>query len=58
MRLYPECIDILNRYGMPCQGCMGADTGTIEEGAIMHDVDIEKLLAELNLCRKVRTEQT
>jgi hybrid cluster-associated redox disulfide protein len=38
---------------MGCIGCMGAATETIENGAKMHDIDVEALLKELNeLCLK------
>lgn len=50
LREHPECIQVLDRHSMPCQTCMGASTGTIAEGAMMHDVDPDVLLAELIDC--------
>jgi hybrid cluster-associated redox disulfide protein len=51
LRSHPMARDIFARHGMGCIGCMGAATETIENGAKMHDIDIEALLKELNaLC--------
>jgi len=33
---------------MGCIGCMGATTETIENGAKMHDIDVDALIKELN----------
>jgi hybrid cluster-associated redox disulfide protein len=40
--------EIFERHGMGCFVCMAASAETIEEGALMHDVDIKALLSELN----------
>jgi len=50
LREHPECVEVFDRHGMPCLTCMGASTGTIEEGAMMHDVDLEKIIDELREC--------
>lgn len=51
LRSHPMARDIFAKHGMGCIGCMGAATETIENGAKMHDIDIEALLKELNaLC--------
>lgn len=50
LREYPRCIEVLDRYGMPCPKCMGASTDTVEDGAIMHGLDLNFLLKELNKC--------
>jgi hybrid cluster-associated redox disulfide protein len=54
LREHPECTQVFERHGMPCQTCMGASTGTIAEGAMMHDVDPDVLLAELIDCCRGR----
>ncbi len=46
----PNASQIFEAYGLACETCMGASVETIEEGAIMHGVDLEALLAELNAC--------
>lgn len=48
LRAFPEARDIFTRHGMACIGCMGATRETIENGARMHNIDVNLLLRELN----------
>jgi len=48
LRSHPLARDIFAKHGMGCIGCMGATTETIENGAKMHDIDVEALVKELN----------
>ncbi|SMC55837.1 DUF1858 domain-containing protein [Sporomusa malonica] len=48
LRSHPRAREIFAKHGMGCIGCMGSLTETIENGASMHDIDVEALLAELN----------
>ena len=48
LRSHPKAREIFTKHGMGCVGCLGSMTETIENGANMHDIDIEALLAELN----------
>ena len=50
LRERPECIEVFDRHEMPCLTCMGASTGTLAEGAMMHDVDADVILEELREC--------
>ena len=52
LRVYPECITVFDRHDMPCRTCMAATTSTIADGALMHDVDAGKIVAELRDCCK------
>lgn len=45
---YPEVKAVLETYGMPCTDCMGAWVGSLQDGARMHSVNLEVLLADLN----------
>lgn len=45
---YPETVDVFQRFGMHCFGCMAARFENIEEGAGAHGIDAEVLLKELN----------
>lgn len=45
---FPEASEVFERFGMGCIGCMGVINETIENGAKMHRISIEKLLDELN----------
>ena len=47
---HPECISVFEAHGMDCRVCMGAASDTIEEGCLMHSVDLDRLLEELQEC--------
>ncbi len=40
--------EILMSFGMGCVGCPSAQAETLAEAALVHDLDIEKLLTALN----------
>jgi len=43
--------DVFESHGMACSLCIGAQSETIEAGAILHQVDPDVVVAELNrLC--------
>tara|TARA_Y100000034_G_scaffold132110_1_gene194321 strand:+ start:1095 stop:1310 length:216 start_codon:yes stop_codon:yes gene_type:complete len=44
----PKAIEILSKNQMHCIGCPMAQMETLEEGAIAHGLDPEKLVKELN----------
>jgi len=46
--LYPNTIEVFFRYGMGCIGCQAAHFENIEQGALVHGIDIDKLMEELN----------
>jgi hybrid cluster-associated redox disulfide protein len=44
----PRARDVFAAYGMGCVGCMGVSVESIEDGARMHGIDPEAVLADLN----------
>lgn len=50
LRECPECIEVFDRHSMPCMTCAGASTGTVSEGAMLHDVDVDVIVEELQKC--------
>lgn len=48
LRLNPRAREIFARHGMGCIGCLASTTETLENGAKMHDIDVDALLRELN----------
>ncbi len=48
IQAHPELIEVFTRFGMGCLECMGITNETIENGARMHMIIPEQLLAELN----------
>jgi hybrid cluster-associated redox disulfide protein len=48
MQISPEAAWVLMGRGMHCAGCHLAANETIEQGAIMHGINPDKLVKELN----------
>jgi hybrid cluster-associated redox disulfide protein len=48
INICPDAADVFEKHGMGCYACMAASSETIEEGALMHGVDVQAILAELN----------
>jgi len=48
IRICPDAAAVLERHGMGCFACMAAAAETVGEGALMHGIDVEELLKELN----------
>lgn len=45
---YPHCVPIFERYGLGCCGCLAAEFESLESGAIVHGVNLNDLLRDLN----------
>jgi hybrid cluster-associated redox disulfide protein len=48
LEAHPEARTVFERHGMACSLCIGAQSETVEAGAILHQVDPESVVAELN----------
>jgi len=48
LRLCPNAPAIFNKHGMACWACMAASAETVEEGALMHEMDAQPIVDELN----------
>lgn len=48
VRNFPNSAEVLMDFGMGCIGCPASQGETLEEAAMVHGMDIEKLLEELN----------
>ena len=44
----PENVDILLSAGMHCLGCPASQAETLEEACMVHGIDVEELLEQLN----------
>jgi hybrid cluster-associated redox disulfide protein len=44
----PEAREVFESHGMSCCLCIGAQSESIEAGAILHQVDPDAVVAELN----------
>ena len=47
---FPETIQVFSRYGVGCVGCSAAQYDNIEQGAVLHGLDTDQLVEELNAC--------
>lgn len=45
---YPETVPVLMSHGLGCIGCAIAQFESLEEGAMVHGIDIDKLVEDLN----------
>jgi hybrid cluster-associated redox disulfide protein len=48
LQAHPETADVFSSHGLGCFVCMGASMETIEEGALMHGLDVDVIVKELN----------
>jgi len=48
VKKYPKTVFVFIDYGLHCVGCPAAQNETIEEAAKLHQMDLEKLLKDLN----------
>lgn len=47
--LNPKAIDILSSYGTNCRKCPNIGKKTLAEASKKHQIDLEKILKELNI---------
>jgi hybrid cluster-associated redox disulfide protein len=45
---YPQTMEIFFKYGLPCAMCHLASDETLEQAAEAHEVELSKLLKDLN----------
>ena len=45
---YPEKAEILLNMGMHCLGCPASQEETLEEACMVHGIDVEELVENLN----------
>lgn len=48
VRNYPNSPSVLMGFGMGCVGCPSAQAETLEEAAMVHGINLDQLLEELN----------
>jgi hybrid cluster-associated redox disulfide protein len=53
----PRAREVFVAYGMGCIGCMGVSMESIEDGAKMHGIDPDDIVAELNKAASVAEQQ-
>lgn len=48
IRKKPETIETLMSFGMGCVGCPSSQMESLEEAAMVHGLDLDKLMKALN----------
>ncbi|MDR7857593.1 DUF1858 domain-containing protein [Tissierella sp.] len=48
IRKKPEAIEVLMSFGMGCVGCPSSQMESLEEAAMVHGLDLNKLMIALN----------
>jgi hybrid cluster-associated redox disulfide protein len=48
LKAHPKAIEVLMKHNLGCIACMGATQESLEQGALMHGVDPEPIVKELN----------
>ncbi|MDO8684598.1 MAG: DUF1858 domain-containing protein [Armatimonadota bacterium] len=48
LQKYPQTADVFSSHGLGCFVCLGASMETVEEGAMMHGLDADTIIEELN----------
>jgi hybrid cluster-associated redox disulfide protein len=58
LKKYPQTVKIFFQYGMHCFGCHLSVEETIEQGAMAHGVEVDKLIDDLNKTVESSVEET
>lgn len=45
---HPQTVEVFQKYGMHCFGCMAARFENVEQGAHAHGIDVPSLIKDLN----------
>ena len=45
---FPEAVPVFRNYGMGCIGCMASRFENVGQGAEVHGIDADQLVADLN----------
>lgn len=48
LKIKPESAQVLMGYGMGCLGCPSSQMETLEQAAMIHGIDLQSLLKDLN----------
>ena len=48
IRKKPEAVEVLMSFGMGCVGCPSSQMESLEEAAMVHGLDLSKLMDALN----------
>lgn len=44
----PSAVQVFLKWGIHCSGCPAASMETVEQGAMMHGINVDDLIEDLN----------
>ncbi len=47
LKAFPDSIKVFEKHNMGCLSCMGVQKESLEKGSLMHGIDVNILIAEL-----------
>jgi hybrid cluster-associated redox disulfide protein len=47
-----KTIEVMHKYGLTCLNCLGAERETLEEVARANEIDLDKMIKDLNNLEK------
>lgn len=48
VKKHPESVNVMLEHGMHCIGCHVATWETLEQGAVSHGINVDRLVQDLN----------
>lgn len=52
LKSFPKSLEVFEKYNMACFSCMGVQKETLEKGSLMHGLDVNELIKELEVLTK------
>jgi hybrid cluster-associated redox disulfide protein len=52
IKAYPSAISVLDKYNMSCASCLGLQNESLEKGCLMHGLDVNEVIKELNALKE------
>lgn len=52
LKAFPKSMEIFEKYNMGCFSCMGVQNETLEKGCLMHGLDVNAVIKELEKVAK------
>jgi hybrid cluster-associated redox disulfide protein len=47
LKKYPKAVKVFDNFNMGCISCLGIQSETLEKGCLMHGIDVNEFIKEL-----------
>ncbi|MDR2883824.1 MAG: DUF1858 domain-containing protein [Deferribacteraceae bacterium] len=51
IRAYPATVAVFDRFNMGCTSCLGLQSESLEKGCLMHGLDLDEVIKDLNIAK-------